>query len=154
MKKRLIILLIPIILLCGCKDEKITKEKELYDNYIKELKEVNDSSTDYPFKIEIKYDKLVDGIYRYQVIIDETEEDIYDIEAIAIHNKKTKDIYPSIGIFDKKEKLEVGKKPAGIILVGYIDYDKKIEDFNCKIKVLIKYKNKNNNKKSVYYVTK
>lgn len=154
MKKRLVIFLSFLILLCGCKDEKITKEKMIYDKYIKELKEVNISSEDYPFNIEVKYDKLVKGIIRYQVIIDETKEDIYDIEAIAIHNKKTDDIYPSIGIFDDKESLLVNKKPTGIILVGYIDSNKEIEDLGCKMKVLIKYKNKDNKQKSVYYVTK
>ena len=69
------------------------------------------------------------------------------------HNKKTKDVYPSIGIFDDKEKLEVGKKPSGIILVGYIKFDGDISDFKCEIKVLIKYKNKENENKKVYYVT-
>lgn len=154
MRKKIVIFLSLIILLCGCTDDKIAKEKKIYDKYIKELKEVNESSKDYPFNIEIKYDKLVDGIYRYQVIIDSALEDIYDIEAIAIHNKKTDDVYPSIGIFDEKESLEVNKKPSGIILVGYIDSDKKIDESNCKIKLLIKYKNKNNKQKSVYYVTK
>ena len=73
---------------------------------------------------------------------------------IAVHNKKTDDIFPSIGIFDEKENLLKDKPPKGLILVGYIDYNKDIEDFSCKIKLFIKYKTKDKKEKTVYYVTK
>lgn len=154
MKKRILIFLMLIILLTGCEKCKISKEKELYVNYIKELKEVNKSSKDIPFDIEIKYDKLTSNEVRYQVIIDNVKENIYNIEALTIHNKETQDVFPSIGIFDDKEDLIVNKKPSGLILVGYIDYNGKLKDFKCKNKVLIKYVTENKKKHKVYYVTK
>ena len=154
MKKILLVLFISIFLLTGCTDQKLVKEKEKYISYIQELKKVNKSSSKIPFQIETKFDKLTNNEVRYQVIIDEVDEDIYDIEAIVIHNKQTNDIFPSIGIFDEKQDLLKDKKPSGVILVGYIDYQKDIKDFNCKIKTLIKYKTSDKKTNKIYYVTK
>ena len=131
MKKILIILLL-IFFLCGC--TKTSLEKEEYLNYIEELKEVKESSKEYPFNIEVKYDKISTKEIRYQVILDEVEEDITDITMIAYHNKETEDIYPSMGIFDEKESLLKDKKPSGLILVGYIPYE---EDLKITMKVFI-----------------
>lgn len=150
MKKILIILLL-IFFLCGCTN--VSKEKEEYLDYIDELKEVKESSKEYPFNIEVKYDKITKKEIRYQVILDSIKEDIIDITMIAYHDKKTSDIYPSIGIFDEKESLLKDKKPSGLILVGYIPYKGDIEDFNITMKVLVKYKIKNKEYK-IHYVTK
>ena len=75
---------------------------------------------------------------RYQVIIDKPKKDLKNIEAIATHDQQTDDIFPSIGVFDKKEELLKNDK-NGIILVGYIPYTKDIEQFECTVKLLIKY---------------
>ena len=152
MKKKILIIFL-LILLCGC-NSNLSEQKEKYISYIKELKEVNKTSKSYPFEIETVFDKLTNNEIRYQVIIDNVDEDIHDLEAIAIHNKQTDDVFPSIGIFDEKEELLKGKKPSGVILVGYIDYTGKVEDFKCNIKVLIKYKTKDEKIHKVYYVTK
>lgn len=150
MKKILIILLL-IFFLCGCSN--ISKEKEEYLDYIDELKEVKESSKEYPFNIEVKYDRITKKEIRYQVILDDVKEDIIDITMISYHDKKTSDIYPSIGIFDEKESLYKDKKPSGLILVGYIPYKGDIDDFNITMKVLVKYKIKNKEYK-IHYVTK
>lgn len=147
MKKIIIVLL--LILLCGCS----SSEKNIYLDYINELKEVKTSSKAYPFDIEVKYDKIIDREVRYQVILDNVKEDITDIEMICYHDKKTSDIYPSIGIFDDKESLFKEKKPSGLILVGYIPYKKDIDNFHITMKVLVKYKIKNKEYK-IHYVTK
>ncbi len=154
MKKLITILLISIILLTGCTDKKVVKEKEKYIKYIQELKSINKTTKDVPFDVEVRFDKLTNDEVRYQIIIDNVKEDLCDIEAIVIHNKQTNDIFPSIGIFDDKENLLKDKKPSGIILVGYIDYQKDIEDFKCKLKLLVKYKTKDKKAHKVYYVTK
>ena len=153
MKKKILLFILIIVVLTGCSNKEVTKEKEVYNSYISILDNINESSEKYPFNIEVRFDKLTEKIVRYQIIIDNVKENIYNIEAVAVHNIKTDDIFPSIGIFDEKENLEVGKKPSGIILVGYIDTEKEINDLNCKIKVLVKYE-QDNNKKEVYYVTK
>ena len=147
MKKIIVILL--LILLCGC----TSSEKNIYLDYINELKEVKTSSKTYPFNIEVKYDKIIDREVRYQVILDNVKEDITDIEMICYHDKETKDIYPSIGIFDDKESLFKKKKPSGLILVGYIPYKKDINNFHITMKVLVKYKI-NNKEYKIHYVTK
>lgn len=154
MKKIIIVLLISIILLTGCSDKKLVEEKETYIKYIQNLKKVTKSTKDIPFEIEVKYDKLTNDEVRYQVIIDGVKEDIKNIEAIVIHNKQTNDVFPSIGIFDEKQDLLKDKKPSGVILVGYIDYQGDIKDFKCKIKLLVKYETENKKSHKVYYVTK
>ena len=153
MKKRIFLTLLIVILFTGCTKE-INKEKVIYNDYVKELEKIEKTSDNIPFSIETKFDKIIDGEIRYQVIIDNVKEDIFDIEAISIHNHKTNDIFPSIGIFDEKQDLFLNKKPSGVILVGYIDYKKDIEDFKCKIKLLVKYKTSDKKEHKVYYVTK
>lgn len=154
MKRILIVFLVLILFLTGCTTNDISKEKDTYLTYIKELRKINKSTKDIPFNIEVRFDKITDSEIRYQVVIDEVKEDITDVEAIAIHDKQTDDVFPSIGIFDKKQKLEVNKKPSGIILVGYIDYQGKVEKFKCNLKLLIKYNTNDKKSHTVYYVTK
>lgn len=154
MMKKILVLLTLIILLTGCTSNDLSKDKETYLKYIKDLRTANKTSKNIPFDIEVKYDKLTDDEVRYQVIIDNVKEDIYGIEALAIHNKETDDIFPSIGIFDEKENLKKDKKPSGVILVGYINYQGDISDFKCNIKLLVKYETNNEKSHKVYYVTK
>ena len=150
MKKMLTLILIMIVL-TGC--AKHNNEKKLYIKSINELKEVKKSSNKYPFNLEVVLDKLTDKEVRYQVILDNIEKNLDEVSMIAIHDKKTSDVYPSIGIFDDTENLKVNKKPSGIILVGYIRYEGNIEDINATFKVLVKYKIKGKEYK-VHYVTK
>lgn len=154
MKKFIILFLVSIIFLTGCEANTSNVQKEAYIKYINELKNIKKSSKDIPFDVEVKYDKLTDDEIRYQVILDNVKEDIYDIEALAIHDKETDDVFPSIGIFDDKQNLLKNKKPSGVILVGYIDYQGEVKDFNCKLKVLVKYKTNDKKEHIVYYVTK
>ena len=136
MKKMLTLILIMIVL-TGC--AKHNNEKKLYTKSINELKEVKKSSNKYPFNLEVVLDKLTDKEVRYQVILDNIEKNLDEVSMIAIHDKKTSDVYPSIGIFDDTEDLKVNKKPSGIILVGYIRYDGDIKDINATFKVLVKF---------------
>lgn len=155
MKKIIKICLLSIIIfLTGCETNEISKEKETYLSYVKEIqKQEKFTKQALPFDINVEYDKLTDNEVRFQVIIDNPKVDITDISAVAIHDKPTDDIFPSIGIFEEKENLIPNKKPSGIILVGYIPYEKKLSSFECEIKVIIKYK-EDNKEHTVYYVTK
>ena len=171
MKKNLFIFFIVIIsifIMPGCTSEKketkaketkkVTKinkvetKKDEYIKYVQQLRKITESSEDLPFTIDIEYDKLDDEV-RYQVIIDNPVSDITDIKALAIHDKQTDNIFPSVGIFDDKVSLIPNEKPSGVILVGYIPYDGEMDDFNVEIKVLISYKI-DNEEKIVYYLTK
>lgn len=155
MKKILIIIL--TIFLVGCnntpKESKSELEKEDYINYVKKLEKINEPTDDIPFDIEVKYDKLTKDEVRYQIVIDNPKYELNDVKALAIHNKETDDIFPSSGIFENPIDLIPNQKPEGIILVGYIPYTKKVDDFKCNIKVLVEYKI-DNKKYTSYYVTK
>ena len=158
MKNKFLILLIILCLFIniGCTNKKVEEnietEKSVYLKYVKEIKKIKESSKDLPFNVDIKYEKMKDEV-RYQVIIDNPTTDIINIRALAFHNKQTDDIFPSIGIFDKKVNLIPNKKPSGVILVGYFPYEGDIDKLNLKMKVLIEYK-MNNEKHKSYYVTK
>lgn len=167
--KRVSVIAVVIILFCvGCtiingnKEDNIKnsneinkneKEKNIYLNYVKELNDIKESDLELPFDISINYNLVSGEGVRYEVTIDNPKEEIKNVEALAIHNKQTDDVFPSIGIFDKKVNLIKGEKPEGIILVGYIPYEGYLDDFECEIKVLVKYKVNDVSKKS-YYVTK
>ena len=154
----ILIIIISIFLISGCankkevKKENIENEKDIYINYVQKLKKIKKSSEDLPFSIEVKYEKMSDEV-RYQVIMDNPKEEIKDIQALAIHNKQTDDVFPSVGIFDKKVNLIPNKKPSGVILVGYFPYKGDIDKLDVEVKILISYKI-NNEKVTSYYVTK
>ncbi|MBQ6281925.1 MAG: hypothetical protein IJK66_00110 [Bacilli bacterium] len=152
MKK--IILLITILLLCGCNKDNSALKK--YNLYIEELK-VSEISKEIPFDIVVDISKFTDQEYMYKVIIDNPKEELRDIEALIIHDKYTKDIFPSSGIFDDKYNLipnNINKdinNVKGIILIGYLPYE---EDINITFKLLIKYKDNNNKLNTIIYSTK
>ena len=159
----LFVLIISIFLIIGCvtKTDKTTNQKtnktqernkDVYIKYIKKLKKVKKTTEDLPFTVEVKYEKMKNEV-RYQVIIDNPTTEITDLSAISVHNKQTDDVFPSVGIFDKKVKLIPDKKPSGVILVGYIPYSGSMDDLDVEIKTLISYKIDNETHTS-YYVTK
>ena len=173
MKKKIgiiLLLAISVFLIIGCNNTKETKKEEkketkkqttvkksetTKDKYIKsvqELRKVKESTEDLPFTVEVKYEKMDDEV-RYQVIIDNPSNKITDITALAIHDKQTDDVFPSVGIFDEKVNLIPDETPSGVILVGYIPYEGEIEDFTCEVKVLISYKMEEKTHKA-YYLTK
>jgi len=167
MKKKLLICFVVIVSLCtviGCSNKKeetkndkkvkqnVETNKDVYIKHVKELKKVSESTEELPFTVEVKYEKMDDEV-RYQVIIDNPTTNITDIKAIAIHNKQTDNVFPSVGIFDKKVDLIPDKKPSGVILVGYFPYEGDIDNLDVEMKVLISYKLEDKTYTS-YYVTK
>ena len=156
-----LIILLSIFLVLGCTPKKETKkkektsvesEKDTYIKYVKKARKVKESTEDLPFTVDVVYEGMKEEV-RYQVIIDNPTANITDIKAIAIHDKQTDDVFPSVGIFDKKVDLLPDKKPSGVILVGYIPYEGDIDKFECEVKVVISYKIDDTEYTS-YYVTK
>ena len=154
---KIIILVITSSFLLGCnsnKVEELSKEKEIYQNYVKKTQNIKKtSSEEFPFDINVKYDKITKDEVRYQIVIDNPKKEIKNISAVAVHDKQTDDVFPSIGIFEKKQKLIPNKKPSGIILVGYIPYTKSVKSFECTIKLLIRFSDEEKTQ-TLYYVTK
>lgn len=118
MKKILVVL---CLLLVGCSNQ------NLYDEYVENLKSNNNISSSIPFDIEFYIDDVNENRLIYQVIIDNAEIDADEVLALVIHDGKTNDIFPSVGIVDEKVNLNVEK---GIILLGYID---QVSDINFKV---------------------
>lgn len=115
------ILLVLCILLVGC------SKPTIYDTYVKNLKENNNISTDIPFDIEFYIDNVNENRIIYQVIIDNPQIETDNVTALVIHDGKTNDIFPSVGIVDEPIDLNIDK---GIILLGYID---QTSDINFKV---------------------
>ena len=92
---------------------------------------------------------------RFEVSVDNVKGTVKNITALAIHDKQTDDVFPSVGIFDDTVTLTEGEKPEGVVLAGYIPYTGSIDDLKNEItvKVLIKYEYENK-KITAYYMTK
>lgn len=144
--KKVLLIILTTILLVGCRNEE-TKQMKIYDDYIKDLESVETSSKDIPFNIEITVNKLTDGIMSYKALIDKEELTMNNIEAILVHDKKTENAFPSIGIFEDKISLDKESNEKGVKLTGYIEEHEEI-----KFKLLIKYKDENKKNKKYVYV--
>ncbi len=114
-------LLFLVILLVGC------SKSNVYDMYVEKLKDDENISRDIPFNIEFNIDNVNDNRIIYQVIIDEPKVEATNVKALVIHDVKTKDIFPSVGIVDEPIDLQ---KEKGIILIGYVD---QTDDINFKL---------------------
>lgn len=127
MKKIIMILL--FILLVGC-----SKPTTTYDSYVTTLKQENIASEYVPFDVNVYMDEVNESKLVYQVVIDNAKEEMKSIKALVIHNVKTKDVFPSVGIVD--EPITLNAKTKGINLIGYVDKKEAIE-----FKILIETNN-------------
>ncbi len=137
MKKRIGIVLLVIALLTGCKHLSI--EDKIYRQLVKQLQQQETFDQKFPFDININIERLTKYEITYHLVIDNFDQDINDIQAIVIHDQKTEDVYPSVGIYEDRIDLTKENK-KGILLVGYIDYKKDIKNFKGTFKAKITYK--------------
>jgi hypothetical protein len=151
MKKILVIL---ILFITGCTNN---IKQDLYNSYLNELKSINTSTEIKNYNISVVFDRYSEDEIVYQVVIDKTINPLSNIQVLAYHNQETKDIYPSVGLFNDVYNLvpeAVAKDDVnihGINLVGYIPYKGLLSGFGGTIKVLIVY-NLDNNVNKDYYV--
>jgi hypothetical protein len=154
MKK--IIILILAVIITGCNNQ-LNIDKKTYQSLVKELNNINIKNKQYPFDIKLELDKIIDSEITYRLIIDKPKQSLKNIMVLVIHDSKTKDIFPSIGIFDSKVNLipndiDVAKNNVkGIALVGYIPYPKQLNTFRGTFKVLIKYNDNRGYEYKTYY---
>lgn len=155
MKKLLLISITLILFLTGCnKTTKIDDEKKDYLSIKQDLLNTSEfiNEEELPFDLNIYVNRVNNEEISYRAIIDNEEENMYDIKAILVHNHYTDDIFPSIGIFDDKiDLLTDNNEVKGISLVGYINSEKDIN--NLEYRVYIEYKNENNEINKIYYKT-
>jgi len=108
-----------LLLLFGC------SKPTTYDTYVTMLKQENVASENVPFDVNIYMDEVNETKWIYQVVIDNAKEELKDIKALVIHNVKTKDVFPSVGIVD--ETITLNENTKGINLIGYVDKKEEIE---------------------------
>ena len=113
-----IIILLSIFILTGCNNENAKDKK--YHSYVNILKESTEFESELPFDISIYLKKLNNDEVTYKVIIDNPKKELKNIEAIIIHDNKTNDIYPSIGIYDDKVSLIPNKVDKDNNIVNYL----------------------------------
>lgn len=136
MKKVIIFFL--LIVLIGC------SKPTTYDYYVTMLKQETVSSENIPFDVNIYTDEIDESKWIYQVVIDNAQEEIKDIKALVIHDVKTKDVFPSIGIVD--EPITLNEQTKGINLIGYVDKKEEIEfkilveTYNQKYVIIYNYR--------------
>lgn len=157
--KKLALIILVIVIFSGCTG-KIDENQMVYDSYIEELRELKNMTTSKKIvDVNVEWEEEQEKI-AYRVTIDNPQVEMYNIEAIVYHTVKTDDIYPTIGVFDKKlnlipnlEKNE-DDNVRGIVLAGYIEKPKDISKFHPTFKVMILYNNKDNERQKIYYTKK
>lgn len=153
MKRSIIIALISFGLI-GCSEDKVTVEKDNYLVFKEELIEQKDFTDieDVNFDINISVDRVSEEEISYRAIIDNPEENMYNIKAMVIHNHFTDEIFPSIGIFDEPiDLITDNEEVKGINLVGYIKTTKDIDDLSLDVKLYIEYTNDSNELIKIYH---
>lgn len=135
--KKIIILLI-LFLLSGCTKE-VSKEQALYNTWVMDTKESVITQEELPFGVEANVEDLSSSEWMYHIIIDAPTKEVTNIQALVVTNPETKDVFPSIGIFDDAVSLIPGEVNEdnhivkGIALVGYIPKEYQVITLKVKI---------------------
>ena len=97
--KKVIILILSLFLLCACKQK---EESISYDEYLNiksqlELCDVFDRNIDFEVSLIVN---PMNQEFRYDIIINNPSDSMYDITAVACAGEDDNAICPSIGLFD------------------------------------------------------
>lgn len=99
--KKILISIVCIAMLFGCQKLKQNSSFNEYDMIVDMLK--NCQTFEKPnFQVRLIYNEL-DAGYRYDVIIDEVQFDMYDIEALCYNESSSDEMCPTIGLFDEEQ---------------------------------------------------
>ena len=152
MKKR-ILLVILLLVLVGCSNKPEEDKSEYIAIKSNLLEEKNyTSKEELPLDIVVSIDRKDEEKVSYKVIFSNPKEDMYDIEAMVVHNYYNEDLFPTIGLFDKKGELLKGQE-EGLELKDSIKTNKNLSVIDLELKIYIKYKDKNGDTKEIYYKT-
>ena len=152
MKKR-ILLVILLLVLVGCSNKPEEDKSEYIAIKSNLLEEKNyTSKEELPLDIVVSIDRKDEEKVSYKVIFSNPKEDMHDIEAMVVHNYYNEDLFPTIGLFDKKGELLKGQE-EGLELKDSIKTNKNLSVIDLELKIYIKYKDKNGDKKEIYYKT-
>lgn len=138
-----------ILVACSNKAE---EQKTVYTELKKELsiQENFTNMEDVSFNITTTVQRKTDEKIQYEVLIDNPEEEMYQVKALVLHNYFTDEIFPSVGIFEEAPDLIPGENDT-LILTGNIDTTKDIMNLNLIIKIYIEYEDENHEIHQIYY---
>lgn len=157
MKKTLLLIVLLLFVLTGCKNEEESEKSEYLamksDLLAKEeFTDVSDIVCDITFSL----DRLDEEKVTYSVILNNPKENMNDIKAIVVHNYYTEEVFPTIGLFDKSTDLLVNgqnDKDSSVELTGNIETTNDIDNLDLELKILIEYKTDSGEVKDIYYKT-
>lgn len=155
MKKVFLFLLVVTLFLSGCKNKEETEKNEYLamKSKLLEVKKYSDIKN-LPCDIVVDVHRIDSERVEYKVSFLNPKENMYKIKAIVVHNYYSEDIFPSIGLFNKKYNLYVDALDNdNINLKGKIETSEDIDNINFKLKIMIEYYNDDNEKKDIYYKT-
>lgn len=134
----------------GCSNE-VEEQKEAYTQIKKDLlvQEEFTSNEDILFNITTSVERQTAEQVKYEVIIDNPEEEMHNVKVLVMHNYLTNEVFPSIGIFEESPNLLSGEE--NIVLTGNIDTTKDIMDLNLMIKIYVEYEDKEGEIHQIYY---
>lgn len=155
--KKISIIIVLLLITSGCAGA-LDEDTITYHSYVEELSELKKTTTSKGIvDISIELNQYTNDEITYSVVIDNPKEKMKNMEAIVYHDQETTDVYPSVGIYDKKLNLlpnlkkNEDKNVKGVVLVGYIKTKKKMETFHPTLKVMIIYYNSENERQKIYY---
>lgn len=157
MKKTLLLMMILLIALTGCKNEE-EDEKNEYLAMKSDLlaKDKFDDASSMNCDITFSLDRLDEEKVTYSVVLSNPKENMHDIRAIVVHNYYTEEVFPTVGLFDKPVDLLVNsqdEKDNSVELVGNIETTDDIDNLDLELKILIEYKTDSGEVKDIYYKT-
>ena len=153
MKKIFLILLLVTLLMTGCKNKE-EKEKNQYLAMKSKLLETKKYSNidEIPCDIIVDIKRVSEERVNYRILLQNAKVNMNNIKAIAVHNYYTEDIFPSIGLFNKKYNLSPNQKENNKIeLKGKIETSEDIDNLKIQLKIMIEYYDDNNKKIDIYY---
>ena len=156
--KKITVLLLALILLVGCgqKTDDDSKSDEKYNSYLsyyQSILDYNDKLTSSSnFDISLAVNKVGDGQYRYDTVINNPKVGMFEIEALMIIEDVTSTIntsqmMPSIGIFeDEKVSMIPGQVDVSKGFVEGIDLSVVSDQPAIHVGVVVSFKDKNSTK--------
>ena len=151
-KRLLLVLLMFSLMGCSTKNEDDKSEYIAIKSHLLEESKYTDVD-ELPLDIVVNIDRMDEEVVDYSVVFSNPQEDMYDIEAMVVHNYYNEDLFPTIGLFDKKGELLSDDEDSIIELKDTIKTNKNLSSIDLELKIYIKYKDKNNELKEIYYKT-
>lgn len=143
MKKVMVFII--YLFLCGCSS--VNSSRKVYNEYVDTLKGVKEEKMCSLIEVTFKIDEITEDYINYYALINRNGNVMKNIEALLIHDKKTINSFPSIGIYDEDVSLINEEDKLGVKLSGYLEVNE-----NTIFKLLLKYVDKDNVKKECYYI--